>query len=104
MDAAARPVLRPEVSLRPERFGALAYNFGNRRLSFLKDPDLVAVVRSFDGSRTVDDALVGAGVDARRRPAFLAALDTLERSGMIEAMGSGAVDGGDRGEGRGAGA
>ena len=28
--------LNPAVSLRPEPFGALAYHFGNRRLSFLK--------------------------------------------------------------------
>lgn len=27
----------PEVALRPERFGALAYHFGTRRLSFLRD-------------------------------------------------------------------
>jgi len=97
-------VLRPEVSLRPERFGALAYNFGNRRLSFLKDPDLVAVVRSLDGSRTVADALGDAGVDDRRRPAFLAALDTLERSGMIEVGGTavGAAGGGKAGPSAGA--
>src|SRR5437763_3671950 len=28
--------LDPEVELRPERFGALAYNFGTRRLSFVR--------------------------------------------------------------------
>jgi len=28
--------LNPAVALRPEPFGALAYHFGNRRLSFLK--------------------------------------------------------------------
>src|SRR6201985_3591019 len=28
--------LGPEVELRPERFGALAYNFGTRRLSFVR--------------------------------------------------------------------
>ena len=37
--------LAPQVALRPERFGALAYHFGTRRLSFLKRPELVTVVR-----------------------------------------------------------
>ena len=29
--------LAPQVSVRPERFGALLYDFDTRRLSFLKD-------------------------------------------------------------------
>ena len=33
------------MSLRPEPFGALAYDFGTRRLGFLKTPTLVDVVR-----------------------------------------------------------
>lgn len=36
----------PGVALRPEPFGALAYHFGTRRLTFLKSPELAAVVRS----------------------------------------------------------
>src|SRR5256714_7709022 len=35
--------LAPQVSVRPERFGALLYHFGTRRLSFLKDRRLLAV-------------------------------------------------------------
>ena len=38
--------LSPSVALRPEPFGALAYHFGNRKLTFLKRPELVAVVRA----------------------------------------------------------
>ena len=34
------------MALRPEPFGALAYHFGNRKLTFLKRPELVAVVRA----------------------------------------------------------
>ncbi len=30
--------LHPQVALRPEPFGALAYHYGNRRLIFLKHP------------------------------------------------------------------
>ncbi len=37
--------LNPQVALRPESFGALAYHYGNRKLVFLKHPDVVAVVR-----------------------------------------------------------
>ena len=33
--------LHPQVSVRPERFGALLYHFGTRRLSFLKNPTLL---------------------------------------------------------------
>ena len=76
-------MLDPQVALRPERFGALAYHFGNRRLSFLKHPDLVNVVRSLDGRTTVGEAFDAAGVEERRRPAFLRALGTLTDSGIL---------------------
>lgn len=75
--------LAPNVSLRPERFGALAYSFDTRQLSFLKHPDLVRVVEALDGTRTVTTALDEVGVDERRRPSFLRALATLETSEMI---------------------
>lgn len=77
--------LHPQVSLRPERFGALAYHFGTRKLSFLKHPDLVRVVESLAGRSTVRDAFIAAQVDERRWPAFLAALQTLESSEMLRA-------------------
>jgi len=37
--------LHPQVALRPEPFGALAYHYGNRRLVFLKHADMVTVAR-----------------------------------------------------------
>ncbi len=77
--------LSPAVSLRPERFGALAYHFDTRTLSFLKHPDLVRVVEALDGSTPLRHALEAAGVDASRWPAFLTALATLESSEMIGA-------------------
>jgi putative mycofactocin binding protein MftB len=80
---ARRYRLHPSVSLRPERFGALAYSFETRKLSFLKHRDLVAVVELLDGRRSTEDALDEVGVEARRRPAFRSALATLERSGML---------------------
>jgi len=75
--------LHPSVSLRPERFGALAYSFTTRKLSFLKHPDLVRVVESLDGSRTVNEAMTSIELDERRRPAFLTALGTLVDSEML---------------------
>jgi putative mycofactocin binding protein MftB len=83
--AGDRLELDPRVSLRPERFGALAYHFGTRKLSFLKHPDLVRVVESLAEHPTVGDALVAAGVEPDRWPSFLNALGTLEQSEMLRA-------------------
>src|SRR5712671_1164366 len=38
--------LDERVAVRPESFGALLYHFGTRRLSFLKDTVILAVLRS----------------------------------------------------------
>jgi putative mycofactocin binding protein MftB len=83
MDLEAAYALDPMVSLRPEPFGALAYHFGNRRLSFLRSPDIVAVVRSLDGSPSLRAALEANHIDERRWPSFSTALTTLESSDMI---------------------
>jgi putative mycofactocin binding protein MftB len=73
----------PSVVLRPEPFGALVYDFGSRRLSFLKDRGLVRVVERLDESDSADAALQAAGIDEADRPHHLAALAALARSGMI---------------------
>ena len=75
--------LDPQVALRPEPFGALAYHFGNRRLTFLRSPDVVAVVRALDDAATVQAALEQCGIEPRRWPAFERALGTLEASDML---------------------
>lgn len=77
----AKLALHPQVSVRPEPFGALLYHFGTRRLSFLKDRRLLDVVRRLDGQTTVDDAL--AEVPEAEREGFRTALRTLERTGML---------------------
>ncbi|MET8805935.1 MULTISPECIES: mycofactocin biosynthesis chaperone MftB [unclassified Streptomyces] len=78
----ARPYrLNPSVALRPEPFGALAYHFGNRRLSFLKAPELVELVRGLDRHPSVGDALTG--VPDARRGVFLRALASLAAADMI---------------------
>jgi putative mycofactocin binding protein MftB len=71
------------VALRPEPFGALAYHFGTRKLSFLKTPELVDVVRRLEQSPSVEAALTDAGVPESHWPAYVAALEGLATGGMI---------------------
>jgi putative mycofactocin binding protein MftB len=75
--------LHPQVGLREERFGALAYHYGNRRLTFLNDDKLVAVVRSAADYDDVDSALARAGVDEAQRPAYRLALARLAEAGVL---------------------
>jgi len=76
--------LHPSVSIRPERFGALLYHFGTRRLSFLKSPTLLRVVESLADAPTARDACVVAGVSTSELPAYQRALATLATSQMIQ--------------------
>ena len=62
--------LSPSVALRPEPFGALAYHFGNRKLTFLKRPELVQVVRVLAEHPDVRSALVAAGVPESQHAAY----------------------------------
>jgi putative mycofactocin binding protein MftB len=75
--------LSPTVALRLESFGAMAYHFGNRKLTFLKSPELVMVVRGLDQHPHVAAALDAAGVPSSQRDAYVAALRGLAESDMI---------------------
>jgi mycofactocin biosynthesis protein MftB len=75
--------LHPQVSVRPERFGALLYHFGTRRLSFLKSPALLTVVSSLGEEPSARAACAAAGVTAAELPAYAGALGTLAGSQMI---------------------
>lgn len=75
--------LDSRVALRPEPFGALAYHYGNRRLIFLRQPDVLAVVRSLADHGTVADTLTACGVAPSRWPSFVTALDALLRSEVL---------------------
>lgn len=75
--------LHPQVAVRPEPFGALLYHFGTRRLSFLKDPDLLRVVRALGEQPSARAACAAAGIDRARLPAFGQALATLAHTHMI---------------------
>jgi mycofactocin biosynthesis protein MftB len=78
-----RLTLDPRVALRPEPFGALAYHYGNRRLVFLKHPDVVRVVQALAAHDTVAEALRACGIAESRWPSFVAALDSLVDSGLL---------------------
>lgn len=75
--------LHPQVALRPERFGALAYHFGSRRLSFLKSRRLLDVVRGLEGAPDPTAACRAAGVGEAELPGYARALATLAETGMI---------------------
>jgi mycofactocin biosynthesis protein MftB len=75
--------LSPQVALRPESFGALAYHFGSRRLSFLKSPTLLAVVESLADHPDPAAACRAAGVAEAQLPAYRRALATLAETAMI---------------------
>ncbi len=75
--------LSPSVALRPEPFGALAYHFGNRKLTFLKRPELVTVIRGLAEHPDVRSTLVAAGVPAGQHQAYADALAGLAATDMI---------------------
>ena len=77
--------LDPQVALRPEPFGALAYHYGNRRLTFLRSPRLVALVEALAAYPTLGDALQGCGIEDESRGAVVRALGSLESSEVIRA-------------------
>ena len=75
--------LSPSVKLRPEPFGALAYHFGTRQLTFLKRPELVAVVEGLDGSRALREVLADRGVPTSQWPVYAATVERLLKSDMV---------------------
>ena len=76
--------LHPQVGLRAERFGALAYHYGNRRLTFLNDDKLVEVVRTAHEYDDIDGALAAAGVAEVNWPAYRTALARLAESEVLQ--------------------
>jgi mycofactocin biosynthesis protein MftB len=72
----------PQVAIRTEEFGGLAYHYGNRRLVFLKAPELVTLVESLARYPAARDALAACVPEPRRGPCERA-LSSLLASGII---------------------
>ncbi|MEU9379828.1 mycofactocin biosynthesis chaperone MftB [Streptomyces sp. NPDC048279] len=75
--------LHPQVSVRPEPFGALLYHFGTRRLSFLKDRGLLSVVQALATAPTARAACRAVGVSEDDMLRYTRALAVLARSHML---------------------
>ncbi|MCT9082989.1 mycofactocin biosynthesis chaperone MftB [Streptomyces fulvoviolaceus] len=75
--------LHPQVSVRPEPFGALLYHFGTRKLSFLKDRGLLTVVQSLATAPSARAACRAAGADERQVARYQRALAVLAESSML---------------------
>jgi putative mycofactocin binding protein MftB len=78
-----RLTLHPQVALRPEPFGALAYHYGNRRLVFLQHADMVAVAQQLADHPTLAATLEACAIDRRRWPSFTKAVESLMKSEVI---------------------
>jgi mycofactocin biosynthesis protein MftB len=76
--------MEPQVALRQESFGALAYHYGTRRLLFLKSPTLVELVSSLERYESAT-AAIDALVPERERPQYGRALARLAASEVIGA-------------------
>jgi mycofactocin biosynthesis protein MftB len=76
--------LNPQVALRDESFGALAYHYGNRRLVFLKSRLLVELVSSLHEYPSAAEA-IGALVPEGQQDSYRRALARLAASEVIDA-------------------
>jgi mycofactocin biosynthesis protein MftB len=75
--------IHPQVALRDESFGALAYHYGTRRLMFLKSRTLVELVSSLDQYPSASAAVEAVVPEAewsiyRRALARLAASEVID--------------------------
>jgi putative mycofactocin binding protein MftB len=75
--------LHPQVAVRPEPFGALLYHFGTRKLSFLKNRTILAVVESLDEHDSIRSACRAAGIDDDGLKPYLHALAVMANSKML---------------------
>ena len=71
------------MALRLEPFGALADHLVNRKLTFLKRPELVSVIRGLQRRYNVRTAVVEAGIPETQWPACESALRHLAATDMV---------------------
>ncbi|MGC8509248.1 MAG: mycofactocin biosynthesis chaperone MftB [Acidimicrobiales bacterium] len=75
--------LSPDVSLRDEPFGALAYHHGTRRLVFLKSVALAGLVTRLGEFASAREA-VDTVIDPAQRSRYVRALWSLAHAGVID--------------------
>ena len=75
--------LDPQVALRPEPFGALAYHYGTRRLVFVKHHDVVEVARQLAAHPSLSATLRACGIAESRWPSFVKAFANLNQSEIV---------------------
>lgn len=76
--------VHPQVSIRPEPFGALLYHFGNRKLSFLKDRTLFLLIETLGEGSTLPDAMNRIGIAESDRDLMIRSVEALLRSDMLQ--------------------
>jgi mycofactocin biosynthesis protein MftB len=76
--------LNPQVALRDESFGALAYHYGTRRLVFLKSRTLVELVSSLHEYPSASEAIAVIVPEGQRTP-YTRALARLAAAEVISA-------------------
>jgi len=81
-DASLNWKLSPDVAIRPEQFGALAYHYGNRRLVFLKSKDLVQLVENLADFASAE-AAIAATIAPPQHNSYVAALARLAQSEVL---------------------
>ena len=82
-DASTAYRVHPQVALRLERFGALAYHYGNRRLTLLRAPELVALVGALAAHPNTRAAFDAQGLEPARWPSYDKALRSLAASTFL---------------------
>jgi putative mycofactocin binding protein MftB len=69
--------IAPQVSVRPEPFGALLYHFGTRQLSLVKDRSLLAAIEGLSDASSARAACTAVGIDEVLLPRYARALARL---------------------------
>lgn len=85
--------LHPDVSLRPEPFGALAYHYGRRSLTFLRSEQLARLVVELGAHASVTSSMDALAVAEEHRPSLLAALSRLAAGDVVRCRDSAATPG-----------
>jgi len=83
--------LHESVSVRPERFGALLYDFRTRRLTFVKDPVLQKVIDALSTSASAREALALVKVPQEDHERYLSALTRLAETSMLTPRSQGEI-------------